>query len=60
MGDRVGPAQVQALAAAAGLPVAGERARELSGAVQALLDDCRRLEEVNVSACEAPVVFPHE
>jgi len=56
--DRVGPEQVQVLAAAAGLPVSGQRAQELAGTAQALLDDCRRLEEVNVSACEAPVVFP--
>jgi Asp-tRNA(Asn)/Glu-tRNA(Gln) amidotransferase C subunit len=57
--DRVGPEQVRALAAAAGLPISEGRAQELAGAVQALLADCRKLDAVDVSAVEAPVVFPH-
>ncbi|MDR7452823.1 MAG: hypothetical protein QN129_10040 [Armatimonadota bacterium] len=57
MNETVGPEQVRALAAAARLPISEERAQELAGAVQALLDDCRRLEEVDVTATEAPVVF---
>jgi|GEM_PF-2788737 len=56
--DRVGPEQVQALAAAAGLQISDGRAQELAAPVQALLDDCRRLEEVDVSTIEAPVLFP--
>ena len=56
MTERVSPEQVEALAAAAGLPLPAGRAQELAGAVAALLDDCRRLEEVDVSGHEAPVV----
>ena len=58
MTQRVSPEQVEALAAAGGLPLPAGRAQELTGAVAALLDDCRRLEEVDVSGHEAPAVTP--
>ena len=58
MTKRVSPEQVEALAAAAGLPLPTGRAQELAGAVSALLDDCRRLEDAGVSGYEAPVVAP--
>ena len=58
MTERVSPEQVEALAAAAGLPLPAGRAQELAGAVSALLDDCRRLEDADVSGHEAPVVAP--
>jgi Asp-tRNA(Asn)/Glu-tRNA(Gln) amidotransferase C subunit len=58
MTDRIGPEEVKALAAAAGLPISKERAAELAGTVRTLLEECRRLEAVDVSAIEAPIVFP--
>jgi len=58
MTQRVSPEQVETLAAAAGLPLPAGREQELAGAVSTLLDDCGRLEEVDVSGHEAPVVAP--
>ena len=58
MTKRVSPEQVEALAAAVGLPLPEGRAQELAGAVSALLEYCRRLEDADVSGYEAPAVAP--
>lgn len=58
MSERVSPEHIEALAAAARLPLRTGLAQELVGGVQALPDDCGPLEEVNVARYEASAAFP--
>ncbi len=51
------PDVVAHLARAAGLPLRPERAKELTPLVEGILKDVVKLEEVDVSTYEPPIVF---